>query len=226
MLNSRKFWKTILLVMTTASIAFLYGCGPREEDDFFSDSEFTDRDAISEITPQERIEQYKQILEIDPSDYQVRNNLGVIYAQLRLLEEAIEQFKMVIETKPDYNTAILNLGAAYGDMGQLDNAIESFKKAIEVNPGYAKAYQNLGVAYYETKQYEQAIDSFEKFIALQTVPIDESIYYTIAQSYKNLKNKEMVRQYLEKALEVNPNNEQIKENLLNIDIFMTELDNQ
>ncbi len=224
--NNRKYWQTIVLLLTMGSMACINGCGPREEDDFFSDEEFSDTQTVSEITPQERIEQYKQILEIDPGDYQVRNNLGVIYAQLHLFDEAIEQFKLVVETKPDYTTALLNLGCAYGDMDQLDNAIDSFKRAIEINPGYAKAYQNLGVAYYETKHYKEAIENFEKFTALQAGEVDESIYYTIAQSYKYLNNKEMAQKNLEKVIEVNPNNEQIKEYLKNIDAYMLEADNQ
>ena len=224
--NNRKYWQIIALLLTMGTMAFINGCGPREEDDFFSDEEFTGSQTVSEITPQERIEQYKQILEIDPSDYQVRNNLGVIYAQLHLFDEAIEQFKLVVETKPDYTTALLNLGCAYGDMDQLDNAIKTFKQAIEINPGYAKVYQNIGVAYYETKQYNEAIDNFEQFVALTKGEVDESIYYTIAQSYKRLKNKEMAQINLEKALQINPNNEQIKGYLNDIDSYMLEADNQ
>lgn len=224
--NKRNRIRTLSIAVVIAHTAFFAGCGPKEDEDFFSDEEFSDVQTVSEITPQERIEQYKQILDIDPGDYQVRNNLGVIYAQLRLFDEAIEQFEKVIETKPDYTTAFLNMGAAYGDMGNLDKAIESFEKAIEISPGYAKAYQNLGVAYYETEQFQQAIDNFEKYIALYQGEIDETIFYTMALSYKQLGNKDMAQQYLQKVIEINPNNELVKENLKDMDTFMMEMDNQ
>ena len=224
-MNRFKF-ATLFSFLMVACMAFFIGCGPKEDEDFFSDEALFDEETPKQLTPQEKIEQYKKILEIDPADYQVRNNLGVIYAQLKLFDEAVEQFKKAIEIKPDYTMAYLNLGAACGDMGRLDDAIDAFNKAIEVKPGYAKAHQNLGVACFQNKDYEKALMEFKKFIELAQQDGDESLYYTMAECSKFLGDKSGAEQYLKKVVEINPNNELAKEKLANIDAYLAEKDNQ
>jgi len=216
----------LMSFLLVACMAFFVGCGPKDDEDFFSDEALFDEEAPKQLTPQERIEQYKKILEIDPADYQVRNNLGVIYAQLRLFDEAIVQFKKSIEIKPDYTMAYLNLGAAYGDMDRLQDAIEAFNKAIEVKPGYAKAHQNLGVAYFQIKEYEQALKEFSTFLELNQAGGDESLYFTMAECSKFLGDKEAAEQYMKKVMEINPNNELAKSKLEDIDAYLAEKDNQ
>jgi len=209
--------KLFLLSFLLTAIAFIPGCGKQNEDDFFSDEDIQEEKTSAQSTPQERIDQYKKLLEIDPADYQVRNNLGVTYAQLKLFEEAVKEFEQVIKTKPDYTTAWLNLGSTYGDMGLIDKAIECFSKTIEIAPQYTKAHQNLGVAYFYDKKYDQSIKAFEKFIEMNNDTADESTFYTVAQSYKHLKNKEKYKEYLKRILEINPNNELAKSELDKID---------
>jgi len=209
-----KFYQKLFLFSALfAFTAIMAGCGRNDDDDFLSDEDITEDKSTAELTPQERIDQYKKLLEVDPADYQVRNNLGVTYAQIKLFEEAIAEFEQVIKLKPDYSFAWVNLGSTYGDMGKIDKAIECFKKTIEISPNYAKPYQNLGVAYFYDKKYEDAIKSFEKFIEMNNDTADESTFYTVAQSYKHLKNKEKYKEFLKRILEVNPNNELAKAEL-------------
>lgn len=218
--------KHLPLLVVLTSFVLLSGCGPKEDEDFFSDEKGTQEQMAKEITPQEKIDQFKQILEIDPDDYQIRNNLGVEYAKLKLLDEAIAEFKKVLEKKPDYNTAWLNLGSAYGDMGNIDEAIKCYQKAVELNPTYAKAYMNLGVAYFQQKKYKEAIEKYNKFIELNNGKGDENTYNTIAECYKALKDKDNTMKYYKKILEVNPNNEWVKSQLANIDSVFSPKENE
>ncbi|MCB1196591.1 tetratricopeptide repeat protein [bacterium] len=212
----RWFFLTLLAI----SLIGISGCGPTDDEDFFKDDTFFENKVATEITPQEKIDQYKQILEIDPQDFRIRNNLGVVYAQLKLYDEAIKEFNLVLEQEPNYTTALLNMGSAYGDKGALDKAIETFQRAIEIDPAYAKAHQNLGVAYFRNEQYKEAITPYEKFVELNNGQADESTFYNLALSYKELQNKEKTEFYLRKVLEVNPTNELAKSGLQNIDAFM------
>ena len=224
-MNRFKF-AALFSFLLVVCMAFFIGCGPKDDEDFFSDEALFDEEVPKQLTPQERIEQYKKILEIDPADYQVRNNLGVVYAQLRLFDEAVEQFQKSIEIKPDYTMAYLNLGAAYGDMERLDDAIVAFNKAIEVKPGYAKAHQNLGVAYFQIKEYEKALKEFSLFLELNQGEGDESLYFTMAECAKFLSDKQAAELYMKKVVEINPNNELAKSKLENIDAYLAEKDNQ
>ena len=224
-MNRFKF-VTLLSFLLIGCFTFLSGCGPKEDDDFFSDEALFDKDAPKQLTAQERIEQYKKILEIDPADYQIRNNLGVVYAQLNLFDEAVEQFKKSIEIKPDYTMAYLNIGALYGNMGRLDDSIAALQKAIEVKPDYAKAHQNLGVAYFQIKKYEKALKEFSEFIELSKQEADESLYFTMAECAKFLGDKSFAERYLKKVVELNPNHQLAKKKLEDIDAYLAEKDNQ
>ncbi len=203
----------LTLISIAICFSFLIGCGPSENEDFFSDDDFAKDQFVKEVTPQEKIDQYKQILEIDPDDYQIRNNLGVVYAKLKLFDEAIAEFQKVMELKPEYTTVWLNMGSTYGDMGNLDEAIKCYLKAIELNPGYVKVYQNLGVAYFQKKQYKEAIEGFEKFVELNNGQADESTFFSLAESYKEIDDRQNTVKYYNKILKMNPNNEYVRKEL-------------
>lgn len=217
--------KHVMFVLLCMSALMLYGCGPKNDEDFFSDEEFI-QETVNELTPQERIEQYKQILEIDPEDYQIRNNLGVVYAQLRLLDEAIEEFKKVLEQKPDYTTAWLNLGSAYGDAGKVDDAIKCYEKAIELKPDYVKGYSNLAMAYYQKNEYQKAIDMLDEYFKNYQGEPDEHIYFILAESYRGLNDKANTVAAYKKVLEINPSNEWVRSQLENIDQVFEEQEKQ
>ena len=74
------------------------------------------------------------------------NNLGMILADRKQLDEAIAHYQKALEIKPDDVDAHNNLGSALVEPGRFDEAIAQFRKALEITPDYADAHNNLGVA--------------------------------------------------------------------------------
>lgn len=78
------------------------------------------------------IESYKQAINLDPINPQIRLSLGGIYYALGNYDEAIKTFELAIVAKPDYANAHYNLGAAYREKGQNEKAIQQFKIALSL----------------------------------------------------------------------------------------------
>jgi len=101
-----------------------------------------------------------------------------------------------------------NLGDYYGRHKQYEKAIEEFKKAIELKPGYADAYHNLANVYGETGDIENAIENYQNAIKYNQ-NLWQS-YQNLGAIYFNSGDKEKAKKYLKKALELNPENKNLK----------------
>ena len=110
---------------------------------------------------------YRSILENQPTNLDVYNNLGVALQGLGRLDEAETSFKKAIGLKPDYAEAHFNLGNTLKNLGRLDEAETSFKKAIELKPDYAEAHNNLGGLFSKLNRLNEAETSFKKAIELK-----------------------------------------------------------
>lgn len=79
-----------------------------------------------------RIEEFKEILALDPSDEVVHYGLGEEYLKAGRFEEAIREFETVIRLKPDYTAAYRELGKALEKGGRVEEARETYREGIEV----------------------------------------------------------------------------------------------
>jgi tetratricopeptide (TPR) repeat protein len=71
------------------------------------------------------------------------SNLGIIYFNLKMLNEATEMFKKVIELRPDYIEGYLNLGRLYFLMHKKEEAIAIYEQALKINPDDERVKQLL-----------------------------------------------------------------------------------
>ncbi|MDO8141044.1 MAG: tetratricopeptide repeat protein [Candidatus Brocadiales bacterium] len=93
----------------------------------------------------ESMEEYKKVLELDPSNAQAHNNLGMVYYDLGMLNDAINQYQKAIAISPRYDKAHHNLAVAYYVKGDLSKAAFDFTMAIEYNPKNPESYNNLAL---------------------------------------------------------------------------------
>ncbi|MCX8093606.1 MAG: O-antigen ligase family protein [Candidatus Goldbacteria bacterium] len=71
------------------------------------------------------------------------SNLGIIYFNLKMLNEATEMFKKVIEIRPDYIEGYLNLGRLYVLMNKKEEAKAIYEQAMKINPNDERLLQSL-----------------------------------------------------------------------------------
>lgn len=101
---------------------------------------------------------YAKVLEAQPGNTEVKNNLAMTYVTSDNPMQAISLLREVLATDPDNETAILNLGLLSIQSGQYEKAIERFKKLTGINPSNWKAHLYLGVAYKESGQPDLAVE--------------------------------------------------------------------
>jgi protein O-mannosyl-transferase len=93
-------------------------------------------------------EEFKKLIEIDPTFAGAYNNLAVIYIDhikdYRLARKYIEASLALF---PDYPAGYLNLGVIDLNNRKLRSAIKNFEKALELDPKSLLAYYNLGACY-------------------------------------------------------------------------------
>lgn len=93
------------------------------------------------------VQVYQQAIRLDPTNPQLRLNLGGVYFNLNRMDEAIEQFKLSVSLKQDFANGYYNLAAAFREKGDIANATAALKQAIEHvpanNPDFEKARKEL-----------------------------------------------------------------------------------
>ena len=136
---------------------------------------------------------YRLILETDPTNMHVNNNLGNLLNILGRLNEAEECYRKSIEFKPDHVEALNNLGNILAKLNKLDEARSSYKKAIKIKPNYAEAYNNLGIIFYKLGKLADAEINNRRAIELKT---------NYAEAYNNLGATLQKRGKLEEAFEI------------------------
>jgi Flp pilus assembly protein TadD len=105
---------------------------------------------------EEATKRYSQILEADPSNHVVHNNLGFLYTQRKMFIEAMYEYNQAISIREDYPTAYKNQGIAYMMMNSLDEAENSFLKAASQDENDESIYENLAKLYYLKGEWSEA----------------------------------------------------------------------
>jgi tetratricopeptide (TPR) repeat protein len=137
------------------------------------------KDRVDKIPFESFLEKYRQSIERNPSDWQLR----WIYASLLASEQvndqakALQQYQIVHEKLPLWSAPYAFMGLAASKMGKLDKGIDYNKKAIALDHTQFEAYFNLGFAYQLQQKYEQAIKNYH--LAIRYQPEHASAYLNL-----------------------------------------------
>lgn len=93
-------------------------------------------------------EEFKKLIEIDPTFAGAYNNLAVIYID-HLKDDRIARkyIEASLTLFPEYPAGYVNLGVIDLNNRKLRSAIKNFEKALELDPKNLLAYYNLGACY-------------------------------------------------------------------------------
>lgn len=113
------------------------------------------------------------------------------------------------------------ISRCYLNLNRFDEAIMWLEKAIKETPNIREPYIELGLLYYNLKKYNEAINYLEKGVNItekskyyinEEFAWNETPYDILSLCYYNVNEKEKSIFNILKALEINPNNERIKNN--------------
>jgi tetratricopeptide (TPR) repeat protein len=103
------------------------------------------------------------------------------------------------------NAAAYNrLGILYAKQREYKDAIDCFEIASSIEPT-ASSYHNLGLIYYETENYQKAATAFEQALKMEDDLAARHIAYAKVQ--EKMGNDKLMLQELERAAELEPNQE-------------------
>lgn len=107
------------------------------------------------------IEEYRLALDLDKSNGNARNSLGVCLAKKGELDAARSQFEEVCRTHPDDAMALFNIGLIHLSQTDSDSALAFFEKAYAADQKTFEIPYQLGKLLYEQGRHNQALDLFK-----------------------------------------------------------------
>jgi serine/threonine protein kinase/Tfp pilus assembly protein PilF len=110
------------------------------------------------------VEEYKKVLELDPSYGWALNELAYMYTDIEEFEQAAEYFQRYASISPGDANPIDSMGELYFRMGKLDKAIEKYKEALEVKPDFYYAYWEIAYVYALKENYPQTLMWIDEYI--------------------------------------------------------------
>ena len=116
---------------------------------------------------------YQQILELEPENVIVINNLAWIMCEEQgKYQQALELVQRGLQKAPDYIDLIDTRGVVYYRLGQYDKAIADFTRCMEMypdgTPSAVASYLHLGRALAGLGQKDKAVESLKKALELNT----------------------------------------------------------
>ena len=154
---------------------------------------------------------YRSILENQPTDLGVNNNLGVLLQELGKFDEAETSYRKVIELKPDYAEAYYNLGNILKELGRLNEAETSYRETILLKPDSVAAHNNLGVTLQDLGRFDEAETSHRKAISLK--PDFTKAHYNLGNTLSETGKFDKAEASFRKAIELKPDYTEAHKNL-------------
>ena len=184
------------------------------------------------------IKNYEKVIEYEPEDVKVMIQLGSLYYEKKEYEKCIQTMDKILAVEPNNLDALSQKAFAYDSMGQSEKAFESYNEALKKNPDDPDLLFNLGRLHYMKKDYDNAIKEFEQVLVNSPDDYEATLnignaYLSIAEEHmKPIREEEEITEkqineakekavenykhsipYLEKALELKPDNHDLWMNI-------------
>jgi tetratricopeptide (TPR) repeat protein len=161
--------------------------------------------------PEEAIEQFQQVVKLDPTYTLAHHDMGVALLKLNRTAEAVDQFQQSLKGDPHNAATHKQLGYALYETGQIPEAIEHYRQALDRDPNDAETHHNLAVALLQSNQVPSAIQEFEEAIKLN--PNYFEAHRSLGNAFLQTNQTEEALVQYEQAVSINPNDADAHSNL-------------
>lgn len=110
---------------------------------------------------------YERVLEEDPNNESLHNDLALLYMDLGRSDKAVEHFRRSVEIHPALASTHFNLGTALTMAGRVAESVEEFERALALRPDYATAHNNLANAHLMMGRVDEAIRHYRETLRLE-----------------------------------------------------------
>ncbi|MCK8058380.1 MULTISPECIES: tetratricopeptide repeat protein [unclassified Fusibacter] len=153
----------------------------------------------------EAIELYLTLLEGDIDDENldvIYNNLAWSYANISDFESAINYSELSLGIVPNDTISLTNLGNAYMGLDQYEKAKEIYLQAIQSDNDNNYAYYGLGIVNENLENSDKALEAWLEHTRILDADIDG--WYGIYRNCEDAGRRELLKDSLEKIVELNP----------------------
>jgi tetratricopeptide (TPR) repeat protein len=112
------------------------------------------------------VDLYRQILQADPANAAVLQNLAAAYEGLRDLPDAADCYRRLAGMEPGRAEMHYRLGMALFKQGKPAEAAAAFEKTLQLRPDQPEVHSNLGVALQAQGDLEAAIACYKRALSL------------------------------------------------------------
>jgi tetratricopeptide (TPR) repeat protein len=127
-------------------------------------------------------------------------------------DRSVETFEFVLKHRPDHAPSLNYLGYMLAEKGEkLDYARELIEKALRISPENGAYIDSYGWLMFRMGQYNKALEQLT--LAYKFINDDPVVLHHLGDAYEALDELDQARVYWRKALELDPNNEALKEKL-------------
>lgn len=153
----------------------------------------------------EAIDVFSSVLETEPDNADIYNNLAVSYSCLGNFEQAEKFYIKALELDPELVQAYINLSDLYYKAGDLPSAIGTLQRgSYELTDNLVIAHL-LARVYIEDQRWDDAIDELDK--VLDGEPENYDAYYDLGHVYFELGDYEAAISNFETVIEYQENKE-------------------
>jgi predicted Zn-dependent protease len=110
---------------------------------------------------------YKKVLEKDPRNYMVLNNLASALIKTGSFKESIQYSMDSLTIQKDYVPSLVNLGVANIQLGNIAEGEMYLLKAKSIEQSNKAVLFNLGLLYEKTSNYRESLTAFQRLAAMK-----------------------------------------------------------
>lgn len=175
-------------------------------------------DAASQAYNEGRFAQAEQaaseVLASNPASVEAKKLLALTLAAQGKNEQAIAAFSEAVKANPEDDESFYRMAVLERLIGRTAEAIEHFEKAVSLKSDRVYA-DELARTYVQVGRYEDAIRQWKTVIAgggLSEAQASQ-VYAAMASAYEGARDYKNAAAMLKKALELTPNDEQLRARL-------------
>lgn len=170
---------------------------------------------------QEAIKAFSKARELSPSDPTILVNLGIaqsLYSQTEkegtantISESAEEALRKATQLRPSLTLAHLELARLLGRGNKIDEALAAYRNVATLAPNDPALHYETGLFLLQNKREKEA--ETELLAAIKLAPNFSNARWYLAQAYEAGENLTAAIEQIQKVIELNPDNEQAKTRL-------------
>ncbi|MGM0598387.1 MAG: tetratricopeptide repeat protein [Candidatus Rifleibacteriota bacterium] len=177
----------------------------------------------------EALDSLNKAVELKPDHAETYAYIGQVYFEKQDYENAVTNLQIAIQKDSENIMASYLLGIVSAKIGKESQARQLFKAVVDrysqlinMKPKFAEGYYYIGKTHFFLGDLENAVKNLKKAVELDTEDVDyhysfgmlysdAEAFFALAEALLENENPSEAREYINKALELEPNNPKYQE---------------